>query len=270
MRQRHSSTVTVSDNQLPFWPADVRGLPNAFARSALFNVANARKGDRHNFKRKEIATVKGASITYTGEELRQDDEDVFLQILHIARVQELGTEVRFTAYALLNELGWTKNSASYRRLIDCLDRLKASAVAVTVDLPGGGRENYSGSLIRSFRWKEQNGEVPLREWTVLLEREIIALFSPASYSRLDWTMRLSLPPLAKWLHPFYITHRQPFPYKVETLHKLTGSEIAELRKFRYKLKQHLDLLVQKGFFQSARIDPRTDLVMVERQLAIAQ
>ena len=76
MRQRHSSTVTVTENQLPFWPADVRGLPNAFARSALFNVANARKGARDNYKRRSIATVKGASITYTGEELRQDDEDV--------------------------------------------------------------------------------------------------------------------------------------------------------------------------------------------------
>ncbi len=270
MRQRHSSTVTVTENQLPFWPADVRGLPNAFARSALFNVANARKGARDNYKRRSIATVKGASITYTGEELRQDDEDVFLQILHIARVQELGTEVRFTAFALLTELGWTKNSASYRRLVDALDRLKASAIAVTVDMPGGGRENYTGSLIRSFRWKEDNtSNVPLRDWTVLLEKEIIALFSPAGYSRLDWKLRLKLPPLAKWLHSFYITHQKPFPYKVETLHELTGSEIAELRKFRYKLKHALELLVEHGFFISAKIDPRTDLVMVERRIAIA-
>lgn len=268
-QQRHSSTVTVSEHQLPFWPAEVRGLPNAFARSALFNVANARKGERHNFKRKEIATVKGATISYTGEELRQDDEDVFLQILHVARTQELGTEVRFTAYALLTELGWTKNSASYKRLVDCLDRLKASSVAVTVEL-ANGRENYSGSLIRSFRWREQNGEAPLREWTVLLEREIIALFNPASYSRLDWKLRLQLPPLAKWLHSFYITHQKPYPYKVATLHQLTGSEIADLRKFRYKLKQHLELLVEHGFFRSAKVDARTDLVLVERNIAIAQ
>lgn len=267
MRPRPSSTVTVSDKQLPFWPADVRGLPNAFARSALFNVSNARKGARQNFKRREIATVKGATITYTGEELRQDDEDVFLQIVHLARTQELGTEVHFTAYSLLSELGWTKNKASYKRLVDCLDRLKASAVTVTVDTPTD-RAAYSGSLIRSFRWRETNNDAPLRQWTVLLEKEIILLFSPSNYSRLDWRLRLSLPPMAKWLHSFFITHRDAFPYKVETFKDLMGSEIAELRQFRYKLRQHLELLVEKGFFETAKIDPRTDLVIVQRRRAL--
>ena len=81
---------TVTQLQLPLWPNDLRGIPNAFARSALFNVANARKGERSNVKRLEIAALRGISITYTGEELRQDDEDVFLQLLHIARDTELG------------------------------------------------------------------------------------------------------------------------------------------------------------------------------------
>lgn len=260
--------MTVSPTQLPFWPSNIRGLPNAFARSALFNVANVRKGARDNYKRKSVASVKGVQIQYTGEELRQDDEDVFLQIMHLARVQELGTEVCFTAYALLAELGWTKNSGSYKRLVDCLDRLKASAIAVTVELPNGTRENYTGSLIRSFRWKEDGMATPLREWTVLLEKEIIALFNPGSYSRLDWNLRLKLPPLAKWLHSFYITHANPFPYKVETLHGLTGSEITELRKFRYKLKITLELLVQHEFLEKAWIDSRTDLVHIQRKIGL--
>lgn len=268
MKPRSSATVTDSSQlQLPIWPQDLRGLPNAFARSALFTVANMRKGERKNMKRHLIATLKGIQIEYTGEELRQDDEDVFLQILHIARNQELGTAVRFTAYSMICELGWTRNSTSYRRLVDCLDRMKASSVAVTVASAAGVRENYTGSLIRSFRWKEDGGTgTPMREWEILLEREIISLFNPHSYSRLDWKMRLKLPALEKWLHSFYHTHAQPFPYKVETLHTLTGSEIPlkDIRKFRYKLKKALENLVEKGFFDSAFIDPRTDLVMVDR------
>lgn len=35
--------------------------------------------------------MSGIKIEYTGEELRKGDEDGFLQILHIARNQELGT-----------------------------------------------------------------------------------------------------------------------------------------------------------------------------------
>lgn len=272
MAPRTKSTVTdIEQLQLPIWGNEHRGLPNAFARSALFNVANARKGARENFKRRPIAAQGGISITYTGEELRQDDEDVFLQILHIARMQPLGSQVQFTAYSMLTELGWTKNTASYARLVDCLDRLKASALAVTVDSDTGGKLNYTGSLIRSFKWREDAQATPMREWHVLLEKEIVAFFGPTAYTRLDWKLRLKLPPLAKWLHSFYHSHQSPFPMKVETLYKLTGSEIAQLRQFRYKLKQALALLVERQFLYEAYIDSRTDLVMVTRlkQLAAA-
>lgn len=266
MATRHSSTVMATATQLPMWPEEMRGLPNAFARSALFTVANARKGARDNFKRKLIASVNGVTITYTGEELRQDDEDVFLQILHISRFHELGTYVQFTAYAMLRELGWTTNSASYKRLIDCLDRLKASSVTVTLDLPSGTQRGYAGSLIRAFRWKQEGADDPMRQWQILLEKEIVSLFGPTDYSRLEWRTRLQLPPIAKWLHSFYYTHREPLPYSVTRLKELTGSEIKELYQFRYKLKKALELLVEKQFFLTAHIDARTDLVLVERNL----
>lgn len=265
-----SALTEIGSSQLPIWPQDLRGLPNAFARSALFNVGNARKGARENLKRHRIAALKGITIEYTGEELRQDDEDVYLQILHIARMHPLGNQVYFTAHSMLTEVGWTKNSASYERLRDCIDRLKASAIAVTVMNAAGMRENYTGSLIRSFRWREASTNAQLKEWEVLLEKEIIALFNPASYSRLDWKLRLKLPPLAKWLHTFYHTHSKPYPYTVANLHQLTGSKIPvpELRKFRYELKKALQLLVDNTFFTSAHIDPRSDLVMVERNLML--
>lgn len=266
MIKQREVTVIDSQLQLPMWPQDVRGLPNAFARSALFTVAHARKGARAHLKRRIVQSLTGISITYTGEELRQDDEDVYLQIIHCARSQDILTPVRFTASAMITELGWTRNNASYKRLVDCLDRMKASSIAVTVSSTEGVRANYTGSLIRAFRWREDSGGVTLREWEILLEREIVGLFSPDSYTRLDWKMRMKLSPLEKWLHTFYHTHGTPFPYKVETIHALTGSEIklADLRKFRYKLKKALQSLVDIGFFTSAYIDPRTDLVHVER------
>ena len=269
MTPRHSSTVTVSPEQLPIWPNDLRGLPNAFARSALFNVSNTRKGARVNLKRHKVAALQGISIDYTGEELRQEDEDCLLQVLHLARMQEIQSEVRFTAYAMITELGWTRNSGSYQRLVDCLNRLNATSLALTVTREGGAVvENYTGSLIRSFRWRETNGDMPLREWTVKLEREIISLFGPESYTRLDWKMRMRLSPMEKWLHSFYHTHRQPMKIAVSTLHRLSGSGIPEkeMRKFRYKLKKALASLVEHGFFIKAHIDPATDLVVVQRNL----
>jgi len=251
--------------QLPIWPQDVRGLPNALARSALFGVT--RNGERAALKRQVIASLKGITIEYTGECLRQCDEDVYLQIIHLARFVELGTEIRFTAHGIIKELGWSKNNASYKRLIESIDRLKANSISITVE-SNQTRLNFTGSLIRSFRWMEQNCEKPLRQWEVKLEPEMIALFGPNSYSRIDWRMRLRLSPLEKWLHSFYHTHQKSFPISVELLHSLTGSEIpvAELRKFRYKLRKALETLVEIQFFTSATVDPRTDLVIVERNL----
>ena len=251
--------------QLPMWPQDLRALPNAFARSALFSAGNLRKGVRKHYKRYEVAAVMGISITYTGEELMQDDEDLYLQILHMARHQDVRSSVSFTANALIRELGWTRNSASYRRLSEGLDRMQASSLSLTVTSSSGARENYTGSLIRSFRWKDDSGEAA-KQWTVLLEPEIANLFAPDAYSRLDWNMRLKLAPLEKWLHSFFHTHHQPYPYKVETFWRLTGSNVplSELRKFRARLKKALATLVDVGFFLRAEIDPKTDLVHVER------
>ena len=65
--------------QLPMWPEQMRGMPNSIARSALFNVRfkKTKRVDRKNYP---IAALKGINIVYTGEELRQDDETIFLQL----------------------------------------------------------------------------------------------------------------------------------------------------------------------------------------------
>ena len=249
--------------QLPMWPQTQRGLPNSFSRSALFTVGNLRTGTRLNLKRHQVAALNGIDITYTGEELFQDDEDVLLQILHLARLQPLSTEVSFNASSMIAELGWTRNAGSIKRLADCIDRMKASSLSVTVEA-ASVRENFSGSLIRAFRWREEGSNTTMRQWTILLEKEIVTLFNPKSYTRLDWSTRMKLPPLAKWLHSFYHSHAQPYPFKVDSLHRLTGSKISKLYQFRYKLRQALDDLVEAGFLESARIDPHTDLVVVKR------
>lgn len=259
------SAIPTLQVQLPMWPNAMRGIPNSIARSALFNVSSLRKGERKHYRQREVAALGGISISYTGEELRQDDEDVFLQILHLARTQDLGTEVGFTGHSLMTSLMWTINAQSKQRLTACLYRLMATALAITVTDRTGSRECYAGSLIRSFNWRDEATGKPFRKWTVRLEPEIAALFDPASYSRLDWELRMQLPPLAKFLHTFYHTHQLPFPIKVETLHRLTDSDMKELRHFRAELKKALTLLTTKGFFLTAGINAHTDTVQVARK-----
>lgn len=246
-------------SRLPFWPEPVRGLPNPLARSDLFTVGN-RAQPRQHFKNKAVASTKGVSIVYRGEELRQDDEDVFLQILHVARDSPLGESVELTGFAVLKALGWGRSQPMYERLKECLLRLKASALTVSTD---NDERGFSGSLIRKFAWQGDDG-TPMKTWKIWLEPELIRLFGPDTYTQIYWEQRLSLSsPLAKWLHGYYYTHREPYAIKVETIKSLCGSKIKTLSDFRKKLKLALDSLKECGFLMSWQIDA-SDLVHVVR------
>lgn len=249
--------------QLPLWAEDVRGLPNALARSALFTVTGADRetGKRTMFKKRLVASIRGTKIEYTGELLNQNDEDVMLQAIHLSRLMPLGECVEFTAHAFIRQLGWTINSRSYVRLRDCLDRLKATGVIISVD---GETKGFNGSLIRKFMWTTEDGMTKLTRWRVWLEPEIIALFGPVSYSKIEWDQRLRLSPLAKWMHAFFATHREPFGYKLVTLKELCGSETKQLFHFRKRIKKALAELQEVGFLKSWLVCPKTDIVNVTR------
>jgi hypothetical protein len=245
--------------QLPLWENQVRGLPNPLARSALFTVARQNEPRQH-LKERPITSVKGVEIFYTGEELRQDDEDVFLNLVHLARSQPLGHEVSFTAYSMLKSMGWPTSSPSYERLRLCILRLTANAVEIRFDA-GSGKRGYGGTLVQEFTFKDEID----RQWKVRLNPKLISLFGADAYTQLDWRQRLKLrSPLAKWLHGFYFTHREPFGYKVETLKGLCGSSAQQLYHFRNGLKKALDVLVEAGFLKSWKIDSMTDVVTVVR------
>jgi hypothetical protein len=55
----------------------------------------------------------------------------------------------------------------------------------------------------------------------------------------EWAVRHELDgkPLAQWLHGFYASHAKPFPLKIETLHRICGSEAGEMWKFAQTLRK---------------------------------
>ncbi|WP_084151303.1 plasmid replication initiator TrfA [Azohydromonas australica] len=120
-------------------------------------------------------SVRGVTITYTGEELRQDDADVFLQLLHTARGHPLGSEVRFIASHMLERLKWTHNSESYNRLEACVVRLQATSVRVTVALPEGD-ETFYGSLLPKVLRSRKTAKESIAYWRISLDPDIVALF----------------------------------------------------------------------------------------------
>jgi len=248
--------------QLPLWPEPVRAVPNGFLRSALFGVV--KKGRRRYINGEDLASVDGVTIRYKGERLDQNDLDVWLSVLHAVRLQELGSRCRVTSYALLKLMGKTINGKNRATLQARIERLVANAVTVKQ-----GRYTYIGSLIH-FAAKDEKTQ----EWVIELDPRLSVLFGADQFTQIDWAVRQTLDrhQLAQWLHGHYASHAEPFPLKVETLLKLSGSENENPSSGRQKLRKALDAVAKACEAHGQPFNYRIagDLVHVERQGSKAQ
>jgi hypothetical protein len=248
--------------QLPLWPEAVRAVPNGFLRSALFGVI--RWGRRRYVEGEQIAALDGIEIHYTGERLDQGDLDVWESVLHIARLQELGTQCRFTAYSLLKLIDKKDTGSNRETLHKRLMRLKATAIEFC-----HGRYSYAGSLIDEvYRDKET------QQYVLILNPKLCALFGADNFTQIEWAVRRDLDgkPLAQWLHGFYSSHAQPYPIKIETLLKLAGSENANPRSAKQTLRKALDAVSEAcaKHGQSFSYEIRDGVVCVEKTPSLPQ
>lgn len=96
--------------KLELWPDDVRGVPNAILRGALFGIGQERAVHK---KRTLIAAVEGYEIRFKGDTFNQTDLDVLEGMLHAAMPHPLGKRVEFSVHAFLKALGlWNEREAS--------------------------------------------------------------------------------------------------------------------------------------------------------------
>ena len=243
--------------QLPLWPELVRAVPNGFLRSALFGVIA--KGRRRYVNGENLAAIDGVTIRFKGERLDQGDLDVWESVLHALRLYEMGAQCRITSYALLKLMGKTDTGKNRITLQNRIERLVANAVTIKQD-----RYTYIGSMIAEAAKDEKT-----QEWVIELNPKLRPLFAADQFTQIEWAIRRDLDgnPLAQWLHGFYSSHAQPFPMKVETLLKLSGSENTEPRSSRQKLRKALTTLVEVSTIHGTKFnyEIQNDLVYVEKQ-----
>ena len=248
--------------QLPLWPEPVRAVPNGFLRSALFGAI--RKGRRRYFKAEQLAALDGIEIRYTGERLDQGDLDVWESVLHAVRLQELGSRCRVTSYTLLKLMGKTDTGKNRATLHKRITRLRANAVEVRQ-----GRYCYIGGLIAGAAKDEET-----QEWVIELDAKLRPLFAADQFTQVEWAVRHALDgqPLAQWLHGFYASHAKPFPLKIETLHRLCGSEATLMSDYAKTLRKALDAVAEASAAhgEGFSYDIRGDLVHVEKKAQGAQ
>lgn len=237
-----STKRALAINQIPLWKESARGIPMPFVRSAVFSVGmrSARK-----FLRGEvIASFPGTKISYTGEELRTDDEDVLMQVLHLTRGcqvdPEHGVEIVFSGFSLLKELGWGTSKPAYDRLRGSLTRLQNGSIELNAKYGDNKSLLFSGQILRKFLMTTEDDT--RQNWSVWLEPEVVKLFNPV-YLEIDWSERMKLcKPISKWLHGFMAgaDSDKVFCVPDTEIRRLSGSTTKSIGKFRQLLKEALE------------------------------
>lgn len=227
--------------------------PNSLLRSALFSAAG---GKRELLQRVKVASLSNIEITYTGARLGQTDLDIWHGLLGLPRGEDGWRE--FSGRALLGEIGRQHGKSDREWLEAGVARLSATTVEVR---SAGGKVTYGGSLVDEFvRSEEREGW-----WRVRLNRRLADLFTSAAWSLLDQSVRAQLArkPLAQWLHAFYASHTNPFPYSVSKLMELSGAGKGELWRFRDLLRPALQELENLTGWRCA-LDREKDMVTIRK------
>lgn len=226
------SGVDVLPETLPAVSEHKRVVPNALLRGSLFGVVG--KGERKYEQKTLKASVQGLTVKFTGQQLDQADLDVYLECIRRCGTLNIGKSVRFRAYDFLKSIGRNTGRFEYVWLDLCLNRLFSCAIEI-----GDGRFFYTGHILDEGYRDEET-----KEFIISLNPKIAVFFSDNVWTGLSHIERRELKgkSLAQWLHGFYSTHTKPFPYKVGTIKELCGSDIAELRMFKFKLKKSLSAL----------------------------
>lgn len=229
------------------WPDHMRALPNDYARSALFTVRNKRV-PREALQNHAIYHVnKDVLITYTGVELRADDDElVWQQILEYAKRSPLGEPVSFTFYELCNDLGWSINGRYYARAEECLSRLQASAMQFSSSRIG---RLESVSLISRFRVLDRGKRNSRCQ--VEIDQEMVILFAGDHYSKFVWEKYRKLTPTARRLFDYFASHQDPYPVKLETFRLMCGSTSARPKKWREQVNEACNELRESELVESA-------------------
>ena len=224
------------------WADNMRALPNDYARSALFTVRNKRV-PREALQNELIYSIGGdVKITYTGVELRaEDDELVWQQVMEYSKRAPLGEPVSFTFYELCKDLSWSINGRYYDKAEKCLSRLQASAMKFESSRVGC---LDSLSLINRFGIVDRGKKNSRCQ--VMIDPEMVVLFAGDYYSRFVWDKYRELSPTARRMFDYFSSHRQPYPLKLETFRLMCGSQSTRPKKWREQVSSACAELTESG------------------------
>lgn len=227
---------------LPLWPETIRGIPNSVLRSSLFAAIQGKH--RRYFNRVIIIDEKDLKIRFTGMQLNQSDLTVWETALHIGRVQELGYELLSTEYGFLKTMKRSIGKAQREWLRTTLARLGSSLVEITHN-----GLTYGGSLLE-FERDEHTGRIK-----IIINPKIGRLYTAGwTYNEFQNKEKIGNKPLALWLYGYVSSHAKIYATKIETYHRLSGSDNKSMRDFKRKFEKAALLLKEQDIIKDFYFD----------------
>ena len=239
--------------EFPQWPDDRRATAQAVFRSALFPAMNFKEG-RPFLKEKNLVSVEGVEVVFTGEQFDQSDLDVYLELLKIARKSPFGTECHFSAYSLLKALRHRTGNKDHKWLHSVLIRLRGG----TVDMTDHGIRYFGGLVEGGFK------DEITKHYGISINTAFAPLFEAGLWASLNIEQRRDLKrnQTAKALHAYYSTHAAPGPHTFEKLAALIGLTDKNRRKLKMNIKAAHDELKLVGFLSDYEAQENTIRVAI--------
>lgn len=241
------------DLYMPAVRAGHMHLPNVICGSAILRTG-ARSKRRQRWHEPAPLVIRKVSgykegevvISYSGEELRPGDLEVWSKLLTLAAAKPLGSDVHVHARELLQSLSRGTGGNSYAAARDEIGRLQAGIIHIRSTCP-----EFIKQLSELFpndpsvRNAQRTGFVEIKtqllgasstdgtSWTVEVPRKVRAMFGPKLSSWFDESVYYSLKTdTARRLFLLYSSHVACWPLKLAELHDYLGSSMSAGNKFR--------------------------------------
>ena len=240
--------------------ADLRHIPNDYARSAIFTARNKSAPRRTLLHEKLFHYNEHVSILYTGIELRaEDDEIVWLQILSYGQSVPMGQPFEFSIKDLVTDVGWHKNGRYYDKARECISRLKANEVLALNSKAYG--KSGAISLIQNYSAiNDENGKPT--QYRVWLDPNLIVLFAGNTFTSHSWAIYRDLSPVARRLTDYIESHKHPFPLGLAKFRQMCGSSDGSATSWRQTVRRACTEVEGAKIATVARLDKKGSIYFI--------
>ena len=243
---------------------DLRHIPNDCARSSLFTTRHRREPRKAMQQEKLFSYNESVELQYTGIELRaEDDELIWLQMIHYGRTVAMGEPYVFTVKEIVKDLGWAKNGRNYDRVRESISRLKANEIKIKNTKAYG--KGGSMSLIQEYEEvNDEDGKAHF--FSVYINPNLIALFAGNTFSSHHWLSYRELSPVARRLADYIQSHKHPFNLDLNRFRKMCGSSTLAMKSWTQTVKKACQEVVEKNIIDVCGVSDGSIYFINNKQL----